>query len=100
MRIISSALLAAVFSFGVSHAFAVEVRCADREAMLSLLTKKFSERPVAIGTVNQDRYMQLFVSPKGTWTVLMTEADGNACILAAGENWESLPQLAEMEPAA
>lgn len=100
MKIALAALIAALSCALSTSAFAVQVQCAKHELMLRMLTKKFSEEPVAIGTVNQDRYMQLFVSTKGTWTVLMTEADGRACILAAGENWESLPQLAEAEPGA
>ena len=52
-----------------------------------------------MGTVNEDRYMQLFVSPQGSWTILVTKTDGQACIVAAGQNWEKLPALAEAEPA-
>jgi hypothetical protein len=83
-----------------TNAFAVEVQCADHDLMLDLLEQKYSEDPVAMGTVNEDRFMQLFVSPKGTWTILMTQTDGKACILAAGQNWEALPEVAEIEPAA
>ena len=53
-----------------------------------------------MGTVNSDRYMQLFVSRKGTWTILVTKTDGEACIVAAGNNWEKLPSLVEADPAA
>ena len=53
-----------------------------------------------MGTVNEDRYMQLFVSQQGSWTILVTKTDGQACIVAAGQNWEKLPALAEAEPAA
>lgn len=100
MKIAFAALLAALSCVLSTTAFAVQVQCAKQELMLQLLTKRFSERPVAMGTVNQDRFMQLFVSSDGTWTVLITETDGKSCILAAGENWESLPLLAKAEPAA
>jgi hypothetical protein len=40
------------------------------------------------------------VSPKGTWTILVTGTDGKACIVAAGQNWETLPTIAEADPAA
>jgi hypothetical protein len=100
MKIALAALLAILPCVSAAEALAVQVQCAKHEFMRKLLTKKFSEEPVAIGTVNQDRFMELFVSAEGTWTVLMTQTDGQACILAAGENWESLPQMAETGPAA
>ena len=68
--------------------------------MVGLLTKKYSENPVAMGTVNEDRFMQLFVSPEGSWTILVTQTDGQACIVAAGQNWEKLPGVTGAEPAA
>jgi hypothetical protein len=98
MKIFWTAVVAA--SLCANSAAAVEVQCAKHSLMMDLLTKKFSERPIALGTVNQDRYMQLFVSSAGTWTILMTETSGRACILAAGENWEALPKIAANEPSA
>ena len=31
------------------------------------------------------------MSPKGTWTVLVTDTSGTACITASGEDWQELP---------
>jgi hypothetical protein len=98
MRIAFAAILAA--SFCAPPANAVQIQCAKHSQIVTLLAKKYSENPVATGTVNEDRYMQLFVSPKGSWTIVMTRTDGQACILAAGQNWEKLPDLASADPAA
>lgn len=98
MRIALAALLAATAVLP-SAASAVEVQCAAHKQMVGLLSKKYSEAPMAMGTVNEDRYMQLFVSKAGSWTILVTQADGQACILAAGKNWERLPGL-DRRPAA
>jgi hypothetical protein len=100
MKLVLAALLAGALCAATTGASALEVRCAKHSMMLNLLTKKYSEKQVATGTVNEDRLMQLFVSPKGSWTLLMTKTDGEACIVAAGQNWEALPNLAEAEPAA
>jgi hypothetical protein len=100
MKTAFAAIVAAAFCGASTSAPAIEVQCAEHSLMLNLLEKKFSEDPVAMGTVNEDRYMQLFVSPKGTWTILVTETDGKACIVAAGQNWETLPTIAEADPAA
>lgn len=100
MKIALAAGVAACLCMLAATASAVEVRCANHNQMVGLLTKKYSENPVAMGTVNEDRFMQLFVSPLGSWTILMTKTDGVACIVAAGTNWEKLPELAESDPAA
>ena len=99
MRMALAVLSAAMaVGFGAA-ASAVEIQCAKHQQMVGLLTKKFSEAPLAMGTVNQDRFMQLFVSKAGSWTIIVTKADGEACILAAGENWERLA-VKTVEPAA
>ena len=100
MRILPAALTAALLCAGLSGASAVEVQCAKQGLMHQLLTKKYKETPIGVGTINQDRYLQLFVSASGTWTMLMTKTDGESCIVASGENWDSVPVLAQADPAA
>jgi hypothetical protein len=100
MKIVLAALMAMFVCALPDATLAVEIQCAKHKQLVGLLAKKYQENPVAMGTVNSDRYMQLFVSAKGTWTVLMTKADGEACIVAAGQNWEKLPALADADPAA
>jgi hypothetical protein len=95
--------LAAFLAFCCAPAtqtFATQVQCANHNQMVGLLSKKYSENPIAMGTVNEDRFMQLFVSSGGSWTILVTKTDGQACIVAAGHNWEKLPGGAAPEPAA
>jgi hypothetical protein len=100
MKTFWTAVLAASTCAFVSNSFAVEIQCASHKQMVGLLSKKYSENPIAMGTVNTDRYMQIFVSRQGTWTVLVTKTDGEACIVAAGNNWEKLPSLAKADPSA
>jgi hypothetical protein len=100
MKIVPTALLAALAFLPATHALAVGIQCAKHDQLVGLLAKKYSENPIATGTVNDDRYMQLFVSPQGTWTILMTKTDGQACIVAAGENWEKLAPATKASPAA
>jgi hypothetical protein len=101
MKIVLAAALAAFACASASEASAVGMpSCAKHEQMVGILSQLYSEKPIAMGTVNEDRFMQLFVSRKGSWTILMTKTDGQACIVAAGKNWENLPGLASIEPAA
>ena len=100
-RVLSFALVSSALACATaSNALAIQVQCADHQLLTGMLSKKYSENPVAMGTVNEDRYMQLFISRSGSWTILVTRTDGQACIVAAGQNWEKLPVLAKAEPAA
>ncbi len=100
MKIVSWVISSALLCAPASNALAVQVQCAKHQLLAGMLTEKYSEAPVAMGTVNEDRYMQLFISRSGSWTIVVTRTDGQACIVAAGQNWEKLPVLAEAEPAA
>ena len=100
MKIALAAFLVALSCALSTNAFAVQVQCAKHNQMVGLLSKKYSESPVAMGTVSEDRYMQLFVSSEGSWTILVTKTDGQACIVAAGHNWEKLPGAIAADPAA
>jgi hypothetical protein len=101
MKLALAALLAIIPCASATQALAVQIQCAKHNQMVGFLAKKYQENPVAMGTVNDDRFMQLFVSPKGSWTILVTKTDGQACIVAAGQNWEKLPpNVGQNEPAA
>jgi hypothetical protein len=39
------------------------------------------------GLVSQTRIIELYVSQKGTWTVLVSRPDGMSCLVAAGTDW-------------
>jgi hypothetical protein len=44
-----------------------------------------------MGVVNSTAVMEVFMSPQGTWTVLVTNTSGLACIAASGEEWQDVP---------
>ena len=64
-------------------------RCAPRDKIVKVLASKFGEKPSAGGIVDSGRgIVELFVSDKQTWTVLLTNRSGVSCILAAGDGWD------------
>lgn len=76
----------------VSHAqFAM---CGERAQIVEQLKVKYKEAPQAVGIVSDNGVAELFVSEKGTWTMLMTLASGKSCIIAAGHSWDAVPTLA------
>lgn len=62
--------------------------CADRTEMVKSLADKFKENPTAIGQINGDAVVEIFVSKQGSWTILATGTDGKSCVISAGEDWE------------
>ena len=76
-------------------------RCGAHQEVVVALAKSYKEAPKAVGLVNHERVVEIFVSAKGSWTILVTEAGGQACVLAAGQNFEEVPlNLQSLEPEA
>lgn len=66
--------------------------CAERMGVVSELAEKYSENQKNIGIANNGEVLEVFVSPKGnTWTIVVTDAAGITCLIAAGESWETVP---------
>jgi hypothetical protein len=98
---VRAALLCVAALFLGGKALAATPRCAAHEEMVKVLATHYSEAPKAVGLVNENRVVEIFVSKAGSWTILVTQPGGNACILAAGQDWEEVPlNLQSLDPAA
>lgn len=65
-----------------------QATCFDREALIAKLEKSYGETFAGGGLQNSNSIVEVWHSPEeGTWTVLMTRADGKSCIMASGTNW-------------
>jgi len=62
--------------------------CAPRQEIVVQLAQKFSETPTAVGVAGNGAILELLTSKSGSWTMLMSFANGAACVIATGENWE------------
>jgi hypothetical protein len=90
-----------VSAFVVSTVAYAAPQCGPHKQIVELLSKRFSENPKAVGLVGEKRIMEVFTSEKGSWTILVTNSDGQTCILAAGDDWEDVPdRFASVDPAA
>jgi hypothetical protein len=85
-----SALSAAALALPAA-ALAQEVQtqeaCAPRDQIVQKLASDFKEQQQAVGVVNKDAVLEVFVSGKGTWTIIATGTDGNSCVISAGQDW-------------
>lgn len=86
MRWIVPVLLPALVVAGTA---AAQPLCDSHESVVDALAKGYSERLSAVGIAGGAGVLEIFSSPEGkTWTILVTDTDGQACVLAVGTGWE------------
>lgn len=73
---------------GVTSAAAQNI-CAERGELVKKLWDKWQEAQVARGLVNDNRLVEIFVSQKGSWTIIISDISGKSCVASAGKNWVS-----------
>ena len=92
-------LLGVGFAMVATSAMAAP-QCDERGSVLKLLAEKYKESPVAIGVTNNGGLVEVLSTGNGgTWSIIMTTPQGMSCLVAAGEGWKSVQQLA-LEPEA
>jgi hypothetical protein len=65
-----------------------QTACGPRGKIVNKLSTEFNEHQQAVGYVNQKAILEVFVSAKGTWTIIASGTDGNSCLLSAGKDWD------------
>lgn len=99
-------LIAAGLGFGAIltaiPAHAAE-NCADRAQVVSRLQEQYSEQLTAGGLHRQTSktsVVEVWASPEtGTFTVMVTDAKGQSCIVATGTDWYAQNLQAQNRPA-
>lgn len=64
--------------------------CGPRGEFLRQLARNYGEAPVAAGLVSNGAVLEVLASESGSWTIILTRADGKSCVVAAGSSWEEL----------
>ena len=83
-------LAIAVFVIAFSVEQSQSAVCMNHKSLVQFLGDRYAEAPRALGLVEDRGLVEVFVSDNGTWTIVMTTAQGIACILAAGDEWEEM----------
>ena len=93
--------LGAGFALIASTAMAqAQPQCNNRDNVLALLAKKYKETPIAAGVTNTGGLVEVLTDIRsGTWTIIVTTPQGVSCLVAAGEGWRNMEQIA-LEPEA
>ena len=78
----------------------VRMPCHDYAEIARQLRATYEEAPVSLGLQTDGNLLQVFSSRRtGSWTIVSTSPAGVACVLAAGQHWESVTP-ANLDPAA
>ncbi len=78
---------------GVLSAPAQAQNCAPRERVLERLARSYGETRQSVGLGANNAMVEVFASPdSGTWTILVTTAEGITCLVASGEAFEALAE--------
>jgi hypothetical protein len=86
LRCIRLAAVSLIVVLTTTAAGAVEL-CAGRPDLVALLKDNFGEIVVAQGLSSRGHLVEVFVSPAGNWTILLSRADGLSCLVDAGDPW-------------
>lgn len=85
-NLITASLLAA----SLFPAQASAAACTDRTKLVGHLAEKYGEALQSMGLAANNAILEVYASDEtGTWTVVVTTADGKACILASGQHFET-----------
>lgn len=68
--------------------------CPEREHVLNYLSEQYHEDPIAMGVANNGDLIEVLSARNGeTWTILVTTPRGRSCLVAAGHDWQDLPDV-------
>lgn len=67
--------------------------CGTRTDLVKSLDQAFQEKRAAFGLIAEGKQLaELFVSHRGSWTLIVSLPRGKSCVIASGNDWESLPE--------
>ena len=63
--------------------------CGPRGGILSILSERYGEARQSMGMDSKGAIVEIYTSPAGSFTILMTTPDGRSCLISGGEFWET-----------
>ncbi len=73
--------------------------CAEHDYFVKKLEQQFDEQRSGLGITTDGKLLELFVGPRGNWTILVTLPGGATCIMTEGGGWQD-SEPREEEPLA
>jgi hypothetical protein len=57
------------------------------------LFDRYNEKRIALALTSGGQLLEILVSPKGSWTIIITQPNGPSCLVSSGDNWQSILPL-------
>jgi hypothetical protein len=70
--------------------------CGDRETVIKSLKQDYKEVQDSIGVSNGGGLIEVFVSPRGSFSITVTSPSKITCIISAGDHWNKNNSLASL----
>lgn len=71
--------------------------CGERENILAALERLYGETPAALALEKSGMAVEVLNSSEGTWTLLFTQPDGQACVIEYGKGWQTIEAKVESD---
>lgn len=69
-----------------------QVACGRHAEVSAKLSKDYAEKVIWVGINNNNTITEIFARIGGTFSVVITDPDGLACLVIAGGNWSVVRQ--------
>ncbi|MDA7427636.1 hypothetical protein PGB28_04140 [Primorskyibacter aestuariivivens] len=90
-RLISTALIFGAAALAPPTTAQQALRCMPRDVLTKTLDSKYNETLTGGGLQTEKRLIEVWSSPDtGSFTIFLTRPDGVSCVLATGQNWNSV----------
>ncbi|WP_111428941.1 hypothetical protein [Rhodobacteraceae bacterium DSL-40] len=68
---------------------APQTACGERGTVVARLAERYGESLKSLGLQQNNVVLEIYASDStGTWSILVSHADGTACLVASGQMWE------------
>lgn len=93
-RMMIGALGFGILALAASTGFAQGTRnCAPRDVVVERSADKYGEARQSVGLGANNSVVEVFAADEtGTWTITVTMASGLTCLVASGQNFETLAE--------
>lgn len=82
-----------IAALAATTAQARQTRCAQRGGIVARLSETYGETRQSIGLGTNNTMVEVFASgATGSWTILVTDAQGVSCLVASGQAFETLAE--------
>ena len=102
MRKYVTGLIAAAGVIAMTSGAEAQMLCKERAEVLAQLSTGYKEAPTAMGLASNGALIEVLTSSEDgrTWTIIITQPNGVSCVMATGESWQILEQVAmDTDPA-